>query len=29
MRVVGQRGGTGYVLAMDGVHVEKGEINLN
>ena len=28
-RVVGQREGTRYILATDGVHVEKDEINLN
>ena len=27
--VVGQRGGTGYVLATDGVHVGKGKVNPN
>ena len=27
--VIGQRGGTRYVLATDGVHAEKGEINPN
>ena len=29
MEVVGQKGGTGYVLATDGVHVGKGEVNPN